>query len=100
MIICIMLRWDLVSDCQTWFVPLGSYSVQDVTPTKEGESSKVKVKVRLDIHGLFTVVNASMVEKMGTATDTEQDKMEVEGQEDKATEAEAAAEVSCYLCYK
>ncbi|XP_015758028.1 PREDICTED: 97 kDa heat shock protein-like [Acropora digitifera] len=71
---------------------VGSYLVQDVTPTKEGESSKVKVKVRLDIHGLFTVVNASMVEKMGTATDIEQDKMEVEGQEDKATEAEAAAE--------
>lgn len=66
--------------------------MHDVVPTKEGESSKVKVKVRLDIHGLFTVVNASMVEKMGTATEIEQDKMEVEGQEDKATEAEAAAE--------
>ncbi|XP_044176399.1 97 kDa heat shock protein-like isoform X1 [Acropora millepora] len=71
---------------------VGSYLVQDVTPTKESESSKVKVKVRLDIHGLFTIVSASMVEKMGTATDIEQDKMEVEGQEDKATEAEAAAE--------
>ena len=71
-----------------------------MTPTKEGESSKVKVKVRLDIHGLFTIVSASMVEKMGTATDIEQDKMEVEGQEDKATEAEAAAEVSYNLCHK
>ncbi|XP_015758027.1 PREDICTED: 97 kDa heat shock protein-like [Acropora digitifera] len=71
---------------------VGSYSVQDVTPTKEGESLKVKVKLRLDIHGLFTVVNASIFEKMGTATDIEQDKMEVEGQEDKPTEAEAAAE--------
>ena len=66
-------------------------------PTKDGESSKVKVKVRLDIHGLFTVVGASMVEKMVTATEFEQEKMEVEGQEDKTTETEAAAEVGCRL---
>ena len=74
---------------------LGSFSVQDVVPNKEGESSKVKVKVRLDIHGVFTIVNASLVEKLATATDTETEKMEVEGQ-DKAKEPDAATEV-CYV---
>lgn len=70
---------------------IGSFSVQDVVPNKEGESSKVKVKVRLDIHGVFTIVNASLVEKLATATDTETEKMEVEGQ-DKAKEPDAATE--------
>lgn len=64
----------------------GSFLIQDVVPNKEGESSKVKVKVRLDIHGVLTVVNASLVEKLAIAPEPEPEKMELEGQEDKAKE--------------
>ena len=46
----------------------------------------MKVKVRLDIHGVLTVVNASLVEKLAVAPEAEPEKMEVEGQEDKAKE--------------
>ena len=49
----------------------------------------MKVKVRLDIHGVLTVVNASLVEKLAVAPEAEPEKMEVEGQEDKAKETAA-----------
>lgn len=64
-------------------------------PSKEGESSKIKVKVRLDIHGVLNVVNATLVEKLATASEPEAESMEVEGQDDKAKEAtsDAASEV-------
>ena len=56
---------------------LGSFLIRGVVPNKEGESSKVKVRVRLDIHGVFTVVSASLVES---------EIVEFKGQEDKAKE--------------
>ena len=64
-------------------------------PSKEGESSKIKVKVRLDIHGILTVVNASLVEKLPVATEPEVESMEVEGQGEKTKEAagDASTEV-------
>ena len=34
-----------------------------MSPTEEGEASKVKVKVRMNIHGVFFVKSATMVEK-------------------------------------
>ncbi|XP_046395458.1 heat shock 70 kDa protein 4 isoform X1 [Ischnura elegans] len=47
---------------------IGEYVIKDVKPTPEGESPKVKVKVRVNIHGIFTVSSASLVEKKdGTA---------------------------------
>lgn len=60
-------------------------------PSKEGESSKIKVKVRLDIHGVLSVVNASLVEKLAVAPEPEVESMEVEGQNDKTKEASADA---------
>ena len=74
---------------------LGRFSIKDVVPSKEGESSKIKVKVRLDIHGVLNVVNASLVEKLAVAPEPEQESMEVEGQDEKAKETtdEAASEV-------
>ena len=64
-------------------------------PSKEGESSKIKVKVRLDIHGVLKVVNASLVEKLATASEPEAESMEVEGQDDKTKEGtpDAGSEV-------
>ena len=73
----------------------GCFSIKDVVPNKEGESSKIKVKVRLNIHGVLNVVNASLVEKLAAVPEAEPEKMEVEGQEGKTEEStgEAASKV-------
>lgn len=65
---------------------IGRFSIKDVVPSKEGESSKIKVKVRLNIHGVLNVVNASLVEKLPPATEPEAESMEVEGQGEKTKE--------------
>ncbi|XP_074504506.1 heat shock 70 kDa protein 4b isoform X2 [Sebastes fasciatus] len=41
---------------------IGQFMVQKVVPQASGESSKVKVKVRVNIHGIFSVSSASLVE--------------------------------------
>lgn len=41
---------------------LAHFLVQKVTPQTDGSSSKVKVKVRVNIHGIFSVSSASLVE--------------------------------------
>ena len=38
-----------------------------MVPGSTGESSKVKVKVRVNIHGMFNVSSATMIEKMENA---------------------------------
>ena len=43
---------------------IGTFSVRDVKPTEAGEASKIKVKVRLNIHGVFFVKMASLIEKL------------------------------------
>ncbi|XP_056446700.1 heat shock 70 kDa protein 4L [Gadus chalcogrammus] len=42
---------------------IGCFSVQNVVPQADGDSSKVKVKVRVNVHGIFTVSGASLIEK-------------------------------------
>uniref|UniRef100_A0A5S6JXA6 Erlin-1 n=1 Tax=Xenopus tropicalis TaxID=8364 RepID=A0A5S6JXA6_XENTR len=41
---------------------LGQFHIQKVIPQADGSSSKVKVKVRVNIHGIFSVSSASLVE--------------------------------------
>uniref|UniRef100_A0A672QVT9 Heat shock protein 4a n=1 Tax=Sinocyclocheilus grahami TaxID=75366 RepID=A0A672QVT9_SINGR len=41
---------------------IGQFTIQKVVPQPSGESSKVKVKVRVNVHGVFSVSNASLVE--------------------------------------
>uniref|UniRef100_A0A4W5NAM9 Heat shock protein 4a n=1 Tax=Hucho hucho TaxID=62062 RepID=A0A4W5NAM9_9TELE len=41
---------------------IGQFMVQKVVPQANGESSKVKVKVRVNVHGVFSVSSASLVE--------------------------------------
>ncbi|KAM6953059.1 heat shock 70 kDa protein 4b [Lycodopsis pacificus] len=41
---------------------IGQFMIQKVIPQASGESSKVKVKVRVNIHGIFSVSSASLVE--------------------------------------
>ncbi|KAM9841945.1 heat shock 70 kDa protein 4L [Aulostomus maculatus] len=42
---------------------IGCFSVQNVVPQPDGDSSKVKVKVRFNVHGIFSVSSASLIEK-------------------------------------
>ncbi|GAB5566701.1 heat shock 70 kDa protein 4 isoform X2 [Prionailurus iriomotensis] len=41
---------------------IAQFLVQKVTPQSDGSSSKVKVKVRVNVHGIFSVSSASLVE--------------------------------------
>ncbi|XP_060771201.1 heat shock 70 kDa protein 4b [Neoarius graeffei] len=79
---------------------IGQYMIQKVVPQATGESSKVKVKVRMNIHGIFSVSSASLVEVLKgeeseelmdteqTTTPTtekeEENKMQVDEDEQKA----------------
>lgn len=40
----------------------GQFLIQNVVPQESGECAKVKVKVRVSIHGVFSVSSASSVE--------------------------------------
>ncbi|XP_054709776.1 97 kDa heat shock protein-like [Uloborus diversus] len=42
---------------------IGSFTIQNVTPNQDGESTKVKVKARINLHGIFSICSASMLEK-------------------------------------
>lgn len=46
--------------------PTGQFLIQNVSPQPSGESAKVKVKVRVNIHGVFSVSSASFVEVIKT----------------------------------
>ncbi|CAN8209606.1 unnamed protein product [Coccothraustes coccothraustes] len=55
---------------------IGRFTIQNVAPQHDGDNSKVKVKVRVNIHGLFSVASASIIEKQsveGEHNDTPMD---------------------------
>lgn len=45
----------------------GQFNIQKVVPQPSGESAKVKVKVRVNVHGVFSVSSASLVEVVKSA---------------------------------
>ncbi|XP_072941681.1 97 kDa heat shock protein isoform X2 [Epargyreus clarus] len=55
---------------------IGQWNIRDVQPTPEGESQKVKLKVRVNIHGIITIASASLVEKKQDASQNENIEME------------------------
>ncbi|XP_033195781.1 heat shock protein 70Cb isoform X1 [Bombus vancouverensis nearcticus] len=57
---------------------VGTYTIKNVKPTPEGELSKVKVKVRINLNGILTIVSASLIEKREL---TQQEKEEEEKQQ-------------------
>lgn len=59
----------------------GKFLIQKVVPQASGESSKVKVKVRVNIHGIFSVSSASLVEVQ--KSDETEEPMETEQANDK-----------------
>ncbi|XP_013789175.1 heat shock 70 kDa protein 4L-like [Limulus polyphemus] len=42
---------------------IGTYTIQKVAPSIDGECAKVKVELKINIHGVFSVCSAGMVEK-------------------------------------
>ncbi|KAK5615639.1 Heat shock 70 kDa protein 4 [Crenichthys baileyi] len=87
---------------------IGQFLIQNVVPQASGESAKVKVKVRVNVHGVFSVSSASLVEiiketegeepmEMEQMAKEEESKMQVDQEDqkpqagdndDKKTEAE------------
>ncbi|XP_029925472.1 heat shock 70 kDa protein 4a [Myripristis murdjan] len=74
---------------------IGQFVIQNVVPQASGESSKVKVKVRINVHGVFSVSSASLVEIVKTAEGEEpmetdqaakedENKMQVDQEEQKS----------------
>lgn len=59
----------------------GQFLIQKVVPQASGESSKIKVKVRVNIHGIFSVSSASLVEVQ--KSDEAEEPMETEQANDK-----------------
>ncbi|KAF3818646.1 hypothetical protein GH733_012063 [Mirounga leonina] len=57
---------------------IGSFTIQNVFPQSDGDSSKVKVKVRVNIHGIFSVASASVIEKQNVEGDHSDAPMETE----------------------
>lgn len=56
--------------------------MKDVKPTPEGESAKVKVKVRINLHGILSISSASLVEKLPAAeSDTSEEQSQQEPME-------------------
>ena len=45
----------------------GSFTVKNVLPGADGESQKVKLKVRVNLHGVFTVASATLLERVEEA---------------------------------
>ncbi|XP_077388056.1 heat shock 70 kDa protein 4b [Festucalex cinctus] len=64
---------------------IGQFLIQKVVPQASGESSKVKVKVRVNIHGIFSVSSASLVEVI--KPDEAEEPMETEQVNDKDGES-------------
>ncbi|TTX06327.1 Heat shock 70 kDa protein 4 [Bagarius yarrelli] len=72
---------------------IGQFTVQKVCPQASGECSKVKVKVRVNIHGVFSVSSASLVEVLkdgeepmetDAAVKDDENKMQVDHEEQKS----------------
>uniref|UniRef100_A0A8C3M286 Heat shock 70 kDa protein 4L n=1 Tax=Chrysolophus pictus TaxID=9089 RepID=A0A8C3M286_CHRPC len=57
---------------------IGRFTIQNVGPQHDGDNSKVKVKVRVNIHGLFSVANASIIERQNIDGDHNDAPMDTE----------------------
>lgn len=53
-----------------WAFFSGTWVVKDIRPAADGKPQKVKVKVRINLHGIMTVSSASLIEAK-EATETE-----------------------------
>ncbi|XP_014774714.1 heat shock 70 kDa protein 4 isoform X1 [Octopus bimaculoides] len=75
---------DQVSDSHKF---IGSFKIKDVVPQANGEKSKLKIKLRVNIHGIFTVASASLVEKI-TADETIEMEVDKKGKKNEESNEE------------
>uniref|UniRef100_A0A8C2G2T6 Heat shock protein 4a n=1 Tax=Cyprinus carpio TaxID=7962 RepID=A0A8C2G2T6_CYPCA len=61
---------------------IGQFNILKVVPQPSGESSKVKVKVRVNVHGVFSVSGASLVEVVKSAEGEEPMETDMPAKED------------------
>ena len=66
----------------TVFCQTGKFKVNNVSPQANGDSSKVKVKVRINGNGIFSVAGATMYEKV-EGEEEKEESMDVDGDEEK-----------------
>lgn len=74
------------------FSTVGQWNIRDVQPTPEGESQKVKLKVRVNIHGIINVASASLVEKKQDAA--QNDSIEMDNANENQNNQEAPMETN------
>lgn len=55
---------------------IGHFLINDVVPSPDGENSKVKVKVRLNSNGLFSITSASLYEIQQKTEDEQQNQQD------------------------
>lgn len=91
-----MGRISLVCSCQGLHLLLGKYVIQNVAAQNNGEKTKVKVKVRINTHGIFSVSTASMVEQV-KAEENENPSVESEAEAPSQIPNEDSCDVSCPL---
>lgn len=61
---------------------IGQFNIHKVVPQPSGESAKVKVKVRVNVHGVFSVSSASLVEVVKSAEGEEPMEMDTPAKEE------------------
>lgn len=71
---------------------ISQFHIQGVKPGAQGEAQKVKVKVRLNLHGVFQVVSATMMEKQGSSQSTSEVTSETANAENESMETETSTE--------
>lgn len=63
----------------------GQFQIQNVVPQESGECAKVKVKVQVNVHGVFSVSSASSVETVKTSEVEEPMETEQTGKEEEVS---------------
>ncbi|EFX67876.1 hypothetical protein DAPPUDRAFT_229110 [Daphnia pulex] len=71
---------------------ISQFHIQGVKPGAQGEAQKVKVKVRLNLHGILQVVSATMMEKQGTSQTNSEVTAEAANTETESMETETSPE--------
>ncbi|XP_069002129.1 heat shock 70 kDa protein 4a isoform X2 [Embiotoca jacksoni] len=71
---------------------IGQFVIQNVVPQASGESAKVKVKVRVNVHGVFSVSSATLVEVLKTAEGEEPMETDQTAKEEETTAEDAKQE--------
>uniref|UniRef100_A0A8C3SS89 Heat shock 70 kDa protein 4L n=1 Tax=Chelydra serpentina TaxID=8475 RepID=A0A8C3SS89_CHESE len=76
---------------------IGRFAIQNVGPQYDGDNSKVKVKVRVNVHGIFSVANASVIEKQNVEGDHSDVPMDTESScKNQGKDDELVRKTKCY----